>query len=77
MKTYITEIDGKWYAFAGDMNNNQVYSIGSSNPPKDSGCAQYFAKWTDAGIKYVSSPSPSRNAAYSRAKRAGEYSGEV
>lgn len=77
MKTYITEIDGKWYAFAGDANNNQVYSIGSDNPTKDSGAERFFAKWTDAGIKYVSNPSPSRNAAYNKAKRAGEYSGEV
>lgn len=74
MKTYITCIDGKWYAFAGDPNNNQVYSIGNDSP-RDGNC--WFAKWTDAGIKYIASPSPSRSAAYSKAKRHGEYIKEV
>lgn len=30
--TYIREIDGKWYAFAADPDNCQVYSIGKDNP---------------------------------------------
>lgn len=78
MKTYITKIDEKYYAFAGDTNKNQVYSIGADKPSDGSA---WFATWNDNGIKYVSSPSPSRNAAYKKAKRASneyvEYGGEV
>ena len=32
MKTYITKIDGQYYAFAGDTQTNQVYSIGADKP---------------------------------------------
>ncbi len=73
MKTYISKIDGKYYAFAGDMINNQVVSIGADNPPS----GQWCAKWTDAGIKYVSTWSPSREAARKKAQCHGEYVGEV
>lgn len=69
--TYIREIDGRWYAFEGVRTT--VYSIGADNP-KDGG--QWFARWTDAGIKYVASPSASRNAAYQKARRHGNYGGE-
>ena len=74
MRTYITNIDGKWYAFAGDAENGQVYSIGRDNP-EDGGT--WTAKWTDGGIKYVARSSASRAAAYSKARRYGDYSGEV
>lgn len=77
MKTYITKIEDRYYAFAGDTNSNQVYSIGNDNPAKSTGGSQWFAKWTNAGIKYVASPSPSKAAAVSKARRAGEYFGEV
>lgn len=77
MKTYITKIDGLWYAFSGDANSNQVYSIGSDNPSKESGGSRWVSRWNDSGIKYVASPSPSRSAAYSKARRNGEYGGEV
>lgn len=77
MKTYITKIDGKYYAFAGDTKQDQVYSIGADNPPKNSGGERYFSKWNNAGIRWVASPSPTRNAAYCKAHRAGEYFGEV
>lgn len=77
MKTYITEINGKYYAFAANAANNQVYSIGSDNPPKGSGGYCYFASWSDRGIPYVASPSPTRRAAIAKARRHGEYSGEV
>ena len=71
LKTAIKCIDGKWYAFAfGDSN---VYSIGADNP-KDGG--RWFGKLSDAGIQYVSTPSPTRNAAYQKARRNGEYAGE-
>lgn len=73
MKSYITCIDNAWYAFGGDTDKNQVYSIGRDNPDE----GKWFATWTDTGIKYVSSPSPSKAAAYSKAKRAGQYCGEV
>lgn len=76
MKTYITKIDGKWYAFAGDTHNDQVYSIGT-DCPRDESANCWFARWTDAGIKYVASASPTRNAAYQKARRHGEYGGEV
>lgn len=77
MKTYIKAIDHKYYAFAGDVAKDQVYSIGSDKPPKSTGCSLYFAKWTDSGIKYVSSPSPNYKAAKAKAKRHGEYCGIV
>ena len=76
MKTYIREIDGKWYAFAAH-GDNQVRSIGADNPPKDSGSTAYFASWSDNGIKYISSSSASRKAAYEKARRYGEYQGEA
>ena len=74
MNTYIKKIDEMWYAFAGDMNRSEVYSIGADNP-KDGG--QWFARWTASGIKYVASPSTSRSGAYKRACRHGDYCGEV
>lgn len=77
MKNYITNIDGIWYAFAGDDKSDQVYSIGSDNPGKESGGGRWVSRWNDRGIKYVASPSPSRSAAYSKARRHGGYGGEV
>lgn len=73
MKTYISKVDGKWYAFAGDAGNNQVYSIGADNPSGGRWCA----RWSDKGIQYVASASASRSGAYQKAKRHGEYQGEV
>ena len=69
--TAIACIAGNWYAFA--YNSTEVYSIGRDSP-KDGGL--WFAKNTDSGIMYVASPSPSRNAAYQKAKRHGTYCGE-
>lgn len=74
MDTYISFVDGHWYAFAADQKTYQVYSIGG-DCPKDGGC--WFAPLTDAGIKYVSSWSPSRPAAYQKARRNGHYCGEI
>lgn len=74
LKTYIKEIEGRWYAFEGDENDGQVYSIGS-DCPKDGG--RWFARWTDEGIKYVASASTTRHGAYQKARRWGEYNGEV
>ena len=70
--TYIREIDGDWYAFAGDKDKAQVYSIGSDNPKQ----GRWFARWTDNGIRYVASKSPTRSAAYQKARRHGRYMGE-
>lgn len=77
MKTYIQMIDGKWYAYAASSEQYQVYSIGNDNPPRETGGSRYVARWTDAGVKYVASPSPSRDAAYRKARKHGEYSGEI
>lgn len=71
--TYITKIEGKWYAFEGDTSNNQVMSIGNDDPRE----GRWFARWSDAGIKYVASSSPTRKAAYQKARRHGAYAGEV
>ena len=71
--TYITQIDGKWYAFEGDSAKHQVYSIGADEPKE----GRWMANWTDAGIQYVASPSTTRRAAYQKARRHGVYSGEV
>lgn len=69
--TSIKCIDGDWYAFA--YHNDTVYSIGNDSP-KDGG--RWFARCNDSGIKYVATPSPTRNAAYQKARRNGEYAGE-
>lgn len=69
-KTYVKEIDGKWYAFALNEERAQVYSIG-----KDSYDGSRFAGRTDSGIKYVASSSPTKRAAIEKAKRAGAYCG--
>lgn len=74
MDTFITRIDNNWYAFAGDTNKYEVYSIGSDSP-KDGGL--WFARWTDSGIKYVATASSSRKGAYKKASRHGHYCGEV
>ena len=74
--TYIKNIDGKWYAFEYSEKHEQVYSIGRDNPPSENGRGRWCGRPTDSGIKYVSSPSPSRKAAYSKAYRWGEYGGE-
>lgn len=78
MKTYIQNIDGKWYAYAADVDRYQVYSIGSdSNDAIANGGSRWVAKWTNKGVQYVANPCPSRTAAYSKARRHGEYSGEI
>ena len=63
MKTLISNIDGKWYAYAVEKDN--VYSIGADSAgARRSGGYAWTARWTDSGIQFVSSPSASRAAAY-------------
>lgn len=76
-KTYVKQIDGKWYAFAANYEDYQVFGIGRDCPPVSSGCYCYCAKWTDNGIKNVATPSPSRAAALKKARRHGEFGGEL
>lgn len=71
-RTYIKCIEGHWYAYEA-TDDGQVYSIGSDNPSQG---GRWVARATDDGIRYVASPSPTRSAAYQRARRWGEYSGE-
>ena len=71
LKTAIKCVDGKWYAFAFD--ESEVYSIGADSP-KDGG--HWFGPRNERGIKYVARPSPSRKAAYQKARRNGNYDGE-
>lgn len=70
-ETRVAEIDGKWYAFEVCEEDNQVYSIGRDCPPRDPGSKnrQYCAKWSDAGIQSVATPSVSRAAARRKARR--------
>ena len=70
--TYIKNINGSWYAFAGSKNGN-VYSIGNDCPSD----GIWTARWTEGGVLYVASASPSRHAAYMKARRAGNYRGEA
>ena len=77
MQTYVTQIGGKYYAFAGDNMTGRVYSIGADRPPKNTGCYTYFATWCDSGIRYVASPSASRKSAIAKAKRHGDYFGVI
>lgn len=72
MNTYIKQIGQKWYAFAYDADKNQVYSIGR-DCPRDG--TTWFARPTNEGIKYVARGSHSRNSAYQRARRNGNYCG--
>lgn len=71
--TYIRNVDGKWYAFAQGDDKWQVLSIGADNPPT----GRWYASRTDAGIRYVATPSPNRKAAVSKARRNGCYAGEI
>lgn len=71
MDTNIKQIDGNWFAFGSDGNN--VYSIGNDSPKMG---GLWVAKPTCSGIKYVASVSPTREAAYAKAKRNGSYCGE-
>lgn len=73
MKTYISEINGRWYAFAGCEETNQVYSIGNDCPPAETGCSAYCAEWCNVGIMYVASPLITRSGAIRKAKRCGDY----
>lgn len=74
MNTYIKKIENLWYAF-GSYGNYQVISIGN-DCPKEGGL--WFAQgFTDGAIKYVASGSPTRSAAYQKARRHGNYQGEV
>lgn len=70
MNTYIRLIEGNWYAYGG--HGSQVYSIGADSPKE----GRWFATRTDAGIKYVATKSPTRTAAYQKARRNGTYMGE-
>lgn len=72
-RTFITEIAGKWYAYEADAYTKQVKSIGRDNPSLYS--ARGIADWTEKGIRFVSSPSPSKDAALKKARYNGEYSG--
>jgi len=71
MDTYVTEISGVWYAYAA--RDYTVFSIGRDCPISGRLCARY----TEDGIKYVASASPSKRAAIAKAKRHGEYGGTV
>lgn len=76
MKTYIAYINGNWYAF-GANGYCDVVSIGSDNPPVETGCYVYTARWSGRGVLYVAKPCNTRNAAYQKARRYGEYRGEI
>ena len=73
MDTYITNINGSWYAYAGDAKSNGVYSIGPDSPTG----GQWCARWTESGIKYVSYACKTRSGAYKKAKKYGMYCGEA
>lgn len=75
--TYVTEIDGAWYAYSGDEDSNSVYSIGADNPPRSSGGTAWTARWTEGGIKYVASASPNKKAAIAKARRHGVDGGII
>lgn len=72
-ETYIREINGKWYAYEWDKSHGRVLSIGNDNP-RDSG--RWIANRSDGGIRYVATASPTRDAAYRKARRWGKYCGE-
>jgi len=69
---YIACIDGLWYAFLADLEIREVYSIGDDKPPAG---GYWTGSLTEAGVKFVASPSPSRYDAYRKAKKYGLYGG--
>ncbi len=71
MKTFISNINDKWYAFEADQD--RVFSIGKDCP--HSGI--WTARLNAPGVLYVASPSPTRQAAYQKARRHGTYCGEL
>ncbi len=75
--TYIKCIDGKWYAFAADTKDWKAYSIGSDNPSRGRDGTRWVAPLNDSGIKYVAIWSTSRSGAYQKARRNGNYCGEM
>ena len=72
-ETYIREINGAWYAYEWDKFHGRVMSIGNDNP-RDKG--RWIASRSDEGIRYVATASPTRDAAYRKARRWGTYIGE-
>lgn len=74
MKTYIQNIDGVWYAFAGNPETKTVCGIGH-DITKDRGVPT--AEWTDEGIKAVAKPSPNYHGAYKRALIGGNFMGTI
>lgn len=68
MKSYVTEINGLWYAFAGDAERNQVHSIGK-DVVHGGNATGWFAGWSERGIKYVASSVKTKRAAVARAKK--------
>lgn len=73
---YYTEIDGRWFVFEGDEQNDEVYSVGPDNPQTN---RRWCARWTDAGIQYVATPCKNKAAAIRKAKKYGgcQYRGEI
>lgn len=64
----VWEIDGKFWPVQR-YSNFQVVDIGGRDKPP-SPSSNYIARRCEAGVKYVSSPSPTRRAALARICRA-------
>ena len=65
MKTYISQIEGVWYAYAIDPESNVC----------DLRDQAKSAPWSVDAIQQLGSPSPTRDAAYRKANRWGRYIG--
>lgn len=75
MRTYIANVQGRWYAFRADISLNRVLAIGNDRPLDAS--KQYAGSLTASGVRFASLPCPTRSAAYQKARRNGEYAGEL
>lgn len=63
----IWEIDGQFWPVQ-NFGDGQVCDIGGRDAPHGGG--RWVARATESGVKYVSTPSPTRAAALARIRRA-------
>lgn len=69
--TYVARIDGAWYAFGAVTEAEIAYTIGKDARQKGYDVA-HLSCW---GIPAICTPSPTRESACRRARRAGQYCG--
>ena len=69
--TYIACIDGLWYAFGAVIEEETAFTIGKDERQRGFDGA-HLSRW---GIPTFCTPSPTKEAARRKARRAGQYCG--